>query len=70
MMHDRPRSLARSAYPNMASGILCAERTFASNGMPNASSWAQAWRITSQSLWLPITTPTTGLASERESSTN
>src|SRR3990167_4946535 len=42
----------------MSSGMRCAETTLASNGMPNSVRMSAAWRMTSQSLLDPITTPT------------
>ena len=37
-----------------------AETTWASKGTPKARIMSTAWRITSQSLWLPMTMPTFG----------
>ena len=60
MIARSPRGSASSAYSNMSSGIRCADRTRVSNGTPKASSCAAACFITSQSLSLPMTTPTCG----------
>src|SRR6218665_1721993 len=42
----------------MSSGMRWAETTLASKAMPNSVRMSAAWRITSQSLLEPITTPT------------
>src|SRR3989344_3617142 len=42
----------------MSSGMRWAETTWASKAMPNSVRMSAAWRITSQSLLEPITTPT------------
>src|SRR6478736_2641036 len=46
----------------MASGVRCAETTLHSCATPNCSRRCAACCMTSQSLSLPITIPTTGLA--------
>jgi hypothetical protein len=61
MMQRRPRGSASSAYSKQSSGIRCAEMTRASYAMPNASSCIVALRMISQSLSLPINTPTSGV---------
>jgi len=45
----------------MSSGIRCADTTLASWGTSNSRSTATACCITSQSLLLPISTPTSGV---------
>src|SRR5256885_12912092 len=64
MMQCSPRSRAPSAYSNIASGVRCADTTFASWATPKSFSTRTACCMTSQSLSEPITTPTFGLAGE------
>jgi hypothetical protein len=63
MIARRPRAAAPSAYANISSGMRCADTTRASCGTSNSRSTAHACCMTSQSLLLPITTPTQGDAS-------
>ena len=61
MIACKPRPAALAAYANISSGVRCAESTWHSCGTANSSSTLTAACITSQSLALPMTTPTAGL---------
>ncbi len=55
-----PLEAADLAYSNIRSGVLCAETTLASYGIPRDLRTSAASLITGQSLLLPIIMPTSG----------
>ena len=63
MITSRPRSTAVVAYSAIHAGVRCADTIADSCGTLNRVSTSSAWRIVSQSDWLPMMTPTSGRGS-------